>query len=240
MSRVLWKILAAASAVALAASCAVGAMAYAATLTDQPTLVYDGAAKSFTYRNVKGSDLFSSFKGVMPGDELSQDFVIEGVNIAEPTSIYAQASYEESQTAGIEDVSIEARFGDGVEAEGTLGEENAMQDPVRIAVLSSDATIPGSVTMRVPTSLSNDTAYTSHELTWTFIAQEDGSVSGGEGSGGGAGDGSYGGNSSGYVSANSGTLAKTSDETSSVVAAALLCALVSFGVLLFSLRRMRA
>lgn len=176
MKRAGWKAVAVLSGAALATSFGFGATSAFADFSRSgvPTLVYDGSAKAFSYRNVENGDLFASFKDLMPGDHAQQEFSIEAVNVEEPVTIYVKASYEDAEVAGIEDIALSASFGDDIAVEGTVGDFHDMGDALELGVFAQDDVMDGVVELDVPTTLGNDSAGDERELVWTFSAQEEG------------------------------------------------------------------
>lgn len=242
MKRWAYKGVVAVSAVALAASLAcAGATAFAALPgSGVPTLVYDGQSKTFSYRDAQNGDLFASFKDLMPGDTARQEFAIEAVGVQEPVTVYAGASYDAGQVAGIEDIALEAVF-DGQAQRGTVGDSHGMAQPVRLATLEDDGVVDGSVTIEVPTSLGADTAGDERVLTWTFYAQEEGApgpTGPGSSSGGAESQGSQ--DAPHFdAAASSDAIAKTSDAAAGALVCALAAAFVSCVALLAALRGLR-
>lgn len=171
-----WKAAAVLSSVALAASFGFGAASAFADFSrsDVPTLVYDGRDKAFYYRNVESGDLFASFDDLMPGDRRQQDFAIEAVNISEPVTLYVRASYDQAETAGIEDAALSVSFGNGVAAEGTVGDGHGMGEALELGSFAHDGVLDAQVELDIPTTIGNDSAGDERELLWTFTAQEDG------------------------------------------------------------------
>lgn len=169
-----WWALAAALAGALCV-CALGSWAFALTAaTDKPTLVYDGATESFTYRNVEGTDLFASFKNLVPGDHLTQHFTIRAENLTSPTTVYLRTSYDADEVAALEAVELSVAA-DGAEvARGSVARPNRLDDNTRIAVFPQDGTHEATVEIAVPTSVGNEMMGAEHHLRWTFTAQEEG------------------------------------------------------------------
>ncbi|MDO4590558.1 MAG: hypothetical protein Q4B35_04115 [Slackia sp.] len=242
MKRSAYKGAVAVSAVALAASLACGgAAAFAALPADGvPTLVYDGQSKTFSYRDAEGGDLFASCKDLMPGDTARQEFAIEAVGVQEPVTVYAGASYDAGQVAGIEDIAVEAVF-DGRMQRGTVGDSHGMAQPVRLATLEGDGAVEGSVTIEVPTSLGADTAGDERVLTWTFYAQEEGTPGSTEPDSSSGGTGSQDSQGAPHfdAAAPSDAIAKTSDTAAGALVGALAAALASCVALLAALRGLR-
>lgn len=239
MRRAGWKAVALISSVVLAASFCFGTMSAFADFSrsDTPALVYDGHDKKFSYRNVENGDLFASFKDLMPGDCAHQAFSIEAVNVEEPVTMYVKASYDDAETADIEDIALSASFGGNVAVEGTLGDSHGMGQWVDLGAFSQDATIDGSIELEVPTTLGNDSARDERELVWTFIAQEQG---GGSGPGGGFLPNTDGTPDGGLISAQSDEIAKTGDSLRGAAIAWFGAAFVSMMVLLAAVRRLRS
>lgn len=206
-------------------ACTVGmAIAAFAAPAQQPTLVYDGASKSFSYRNVEGSDLFASFKDLVPGDERSQQFTVVAEHLDRPTTLYLRTDYDAAETAGLEAVELTVTAdGTGV-SDGAVGRDHRLDRDTKLVSLDRDGSFETDVAIRVPTSVGNELADSSHRLRWVFTAQEDG----GDQAGGGAP------NAPAEVAAQaaSDTIVRTGDLTPPL---ALLAALAAATFALFAL-----
>lgn len=56
--------------------------------TEVPYFCYDGRGKEFTLENTENNNLFQNFDSVMPGDMISQGFVVEGKHIKDNAKLY--------------------------------------------------------------------------------------------------------------------------------------------------------
>lgn len=173
--------LAAALAAALFA-CAVGILITAsAAPAEQPTLVYDGASKSFSYRHVDGSDLFASFKDLVPGDRLTQRFAVQVVNLDRPTALYLRTDYDTADAADLDAIELAVSASGANLSDGAIGSDHRLERDTKLASLVEDGSFQAEVTITVPTSVGNELADSSHRLRWVFTAQEDGETPDGDG-----------------------------------------------------------
>lgn len=174
-ARAVVRALALALAVAALAAPCPAAAAPAPADEGAPALVYDARAKRFSYRGVEGTDLFASFKDLMPGDVRLQGFRVEVVHADEPVTVYVRAAYDAAEYAGIEGLRVATQLGSSPLLVGTLGDAHGMESAVEAACFDGDGSAPVTVTLTVPTELGNGTAGGTHVLSWEFIAQHEGS-----------------------------------------------------------------
>ncbi len=184
-----------------------------------PTVTYDAATGEFSYSNAPDGDLLANFKGLMPGDTVEQTVSIEVVNSQEVVAIYASAQYEDSEIEGIESVGLSVSFDETASQAGTLGDAHGMGDSVLLARFHGNGSQTGTVQVHVPPDLGNDTADTSHILTWQFTAQHEGVLPHDDG--------------------KPSDLAQTSDEAQTAICIASLAAFTAFACMITAVRRIR-
>lgn len=160
----------------LALVCAMTAPAFAAG-----TVTFDGNAQAFIFApgsDHSPTDLFTDFKGVMPGDKLSQKITVNndvanGVKVnLYIRSLGAQPGSEEFLSklhlTVAKDESGEMPYMFDAAADQTAG----MTDWVLLGTLYSGGKVDLTVTLEVPLDLGNDFQNTIGALDWQFKAEE--------------------------------------------------------------------
>lgn len=211
-------------AVAIAVAIAAAASPAKAWAAETPTVIYDGAAKTLTIETAAdaatASDLFSSFKALMPGDSRSQCIELDMRNLSSAVEVYVQAVYDDSaltqeQRDSLATVTLASSLDGAGLASGTPGSVFAEQ--TRVATFSSSGTSTMELTLAVPTEVGNEIADVQQGVRWVITVQEaDGSA----------------------VSSDDATMAKTGDGLGAVVFALLATAASAF-VTVAVLRRRR-
>ncbi len=144
-----------------------------ACASDEPTLVYDGATGEFSFEHAPDGDMFPAFKGLVPGDAVTQDIVVEAIHVSAPVALYVGAFYDDAEIAGIEEIALSVSLPDKTVREGTLGDRHQMGRSALLASFTEDGSVSCRVSIKVPESLGNETSHTAHVLSWTFTAQEE-------------------------------------------------------------------
>ncbi len=152
----------------LLAALLVGVVAAVTVLTSTgPTLVYDGASKSFTLENVPNDDLFTNFKNLMPGDKRTQDITLVTKNMKDPTALYLTSTPEEGTKAALAPLTL------SVSQDGTsLGEfAHSVLTDVPLGVFEEDGSTTLRVDLSVPRTVGNQLADAQAALRWDFTAK---------------------------------------------------------------------
>lgn len=164
--------------------------AYAAE--GDPSITYDAAQDKLTveggYGSVGDSDLFASFKNVIPGDVLTQDVELTFSNISAQASLYIKAGTSDltdDQKAVLDEMELTVTF-DGGNVEPTVPADApqdafAGEDPVLVARVSSSGAAVMHLKLEVPTSLDNEDFAKLGDgliIPWIITVEEDGSGGG--------------------------------------------------------------
>lgn len=199
----------------------VPAKAFAA---DVPTASYDVSTHEATISHAgENGDLFTNFKGLMPGDERDQDVNVQVGNARGTVRVYVQAFVDDASANVLEDVSLSARSGDGaVVGDGSVA--SVFSQPVRIATFDKPGAETVHLHLSVPVSIGNEAADASCNVKWIVTFEDDSGEYAASGSSGGA---SLGGGSSGDASSGDilgSVFSKTNDQARFIViiAAALV------------------
>lgn len=172
---------AASATTALLASALIATPALAAP--GAPSISYNAQTNTLTVDDGTGSaDLFTNFKGVVPGDTISQDVAIELTNVEHPTRLYLRAD-----TAGMDPATV-AALSEGVtlsvdfdDAEGLVAEPQsdapaevfAEDANVLIAEVTESTATTMHLTLSVDTSVGNEIADMRAEIPWVVTVEEE-------------------------------------------------------------------
>ncbi len=184
------KIFKSLSALALSLMLTVGlvSIAYA-----ESSVTYKGGAEKFVFlegSKYTDSDLFGSFKGVMPGDELSQTITIRNrFRNADTVKIYLRAvAHDDSGNPLSENVAAETdlpsmqeflsqlsmtvKQGDTLLFEASPDQLGGLEKNVLLGSFPKNSSTELVVTLTVPLELGNEFQNRTGEVDWVFTAEE--------------------------------------------------------------------
>lgn len=190
-----------AAAVAFAMAC-VACVPLAAFADELPSISYDGAAHELAASGGGGSDLFASFKDLMPGDERDQDVAVRVANATGAVRVYIQAQVDEATAKALEPASLSVSGGDGaaqvasgaiggLPAQGSAG--SVFGNKVLVAAFDGSGAATLKLHLSVPTSVGNELADAQRDVRWEVIVEDEsgeyangsGGATGGNGDSGG-------------------------------------------------------
>ncbi len=158
---------------ALAAALAVlvcGGLALADSL--RPTVIYDGATGSFSYKNTDEYGLFGDFQDLMPGDSRMTEIKVELRNLSGTTRLYLRAEPEQSDRTVLEPLTLSVSRS-GILLDRQTG-MNSLSRNTLLGVFERDASLWLDVALSVPLSVGNEAAEQSGALDWIFTVQTEG------------------------------------------------------------------
>lgn len=144
-------------------------MAFAA---DVPTVIYNGASGTFTFRTTDGNGLLSDFQDVMPGDNRTTEIRVEMKQLSRTARLYLRAEPDSGDTAALEPLTLQVRQNGVLLNEGS-GTSSLSRD-VLLGTFSESGSTSLEVTLTVPVTVGNELARKAGELRWIFTVQEDG------------------------------------------------------------------
>lgn len=127
--------------------------------------------------NPNGGDLFKNFKGVMPGDELSQDIVIANQLATRTVTIYLRAEIDESYKDFLDNVEIEVSLNKHDLGERTLAKNKASEAGNLEKNVCLGTYAPGEqgelkVKIKVDKNMGNEFKNAVGVIEWIFSAEE--------------------------------------------------------------------
>ena len=175
---------------ALVVPAALLAMTLAATpamaAEGEPAILYDGATNELTvngaYDGSQGPDLFTSFKGLVPGDRITQEIPLEFSNISAGTRLFIQADtsqLSDDAIAALSNMTLTVSFeGDGAFESVPVDapqEVFAGQDPVHVATFNEPSQATMKLTLYIdPWKAGNELAELGEvTIPWVIQIQED-------------------------------------------------------------------
>ena len=148
-----------------------------------PSITYDAAENVLAVGDGSGStDLFAAFKGVVPGDALTQDVTVDLRNVSAPTRLYVRADASRVDQATIDalaqgvtlSVSVDEAEGVApVSESGAPFDVLASEDGVLVAEASAPVATTMHLTLTVDTSVGNEVADLSARVPWIITVEEE-------------------------------------------------------------------
>lgn len=177
-----------------ALACIVAAGFSAQVFAAASTVTYEGNKKGFTFApgsEYTATDLFDGFKGVMPGDELTEAITIENkASYCDYIRVYLKAEvHDEKENPLSEGVAasgetiatmtdflsklyMEVYEGEDLIYAASPDQTDGLTEPVYLGRLNLDETKTLTVKLNVPIELDNKYAYRVGEVDWIFMAEE--------------------------------------------------------------------
>ena len=164
-----------------------------ATAFAESKVTYEGGAEKFVFlpgSEYTETDLFENFKGVMPGDVITQEITVQNNNSkAEKVKIYLRAVLHDEQgnplseeVAKSEDVvsmqdflsqlSMTVKQGDKVLFSASPDELDGLKENVLLGAFPGKSYTKLVVELSVPIELRNEYANRVGEVDWVFTAEE--------------------------------------------------------------------
>ena len=138
---------------------------------DESVVRFAGEAEKFVYLPEDG-DLFTDFKGVMPGDVRTQTVVVTNA-YAEKVDIYLQAEgASEADKAFLSALKLAVVQGERVLFDGTADESDGLSARTLLGSFEKGQSATLLVTLTVPATLDNAFMDASGDVIWTFFAEQ--------------------------------------------------------------------
>lgn len=148
------------------------------------SIAYNAATDELTANGQSGGDgvdLFPAFKGVMPGDAIEQDIVLDLTHVTAPTRVHVQAHADDHAKKLLGDVSLSVSLdGDSNGIEATSSPMDVFAQQTLLLQATSDYHGVLHVTLRVPVEVGNEVADALASVAWTVTVEEDASSAPGQ------------------------------------------------------------
>lgn len=159
--------------------CMVALTVPARAFADTPAIAYDGNACQLTVSGATGSsgesDLFPTFKDLMPGDVREQQIGVRATGVKSQVRVFVRAVVDHETAHMLSPITLTAAVGDasaGWLQTGTPGSVFAY--PTQIATFTSDGSTVLNLQLNVPTSVGNELADANRAIRWEITAEDDG------------------------------------------------------------------
>ena len=149
---------------------ALGSTAFAAS-----SVRYEGGAEAFVF--LPGSahsdnDLFEKFKGVMPGDVITQRITLRNTT-GKQVRIYLRAdAVDEKHRAFLSQLNLQISCGDEEIFDAAVSETAQLTENTLLGTFKASGSTELTVTLTVPLDLGNEYMATMGVVPWTFLAEE--------------------------------------------------------------------
>lgn len=159
--------------------CMVAIAVPARAFADTPAIVYDGNACQLTVSGATGSsgesDLFPTFKDLMPGDVREQQIEVRATGVKSQVRVFVRAVVDHETAHQLSPITLTASVGDASASwlqTGTPG--SVFAHPAQVATFTSDGSTVLNLQLSVPTSVGNELADASKTIRWEITAEDDG------------------------------------------------------------------
>ena len=159
--------------------CMVALTVPARAFADTPAIAYDGNACQLTVSGATGSsgesDLFPTFKDLMPGDVREQQIEVRATGVKSQVRVFVRAVVDHETAHQLSPITLTASVGDasaGWLQTGTPGSVFAY--PTQVATFTRDGGTVLNLQLSVPTSVGNELADASKTIRWEITAEDDG------------------------------------------------------------------
>lgn len=142
------------------------------------SVTYEGKAKEFIFApgsQYSPTDLFTNFKGVMPGDVLTEEITVSNSN-KKQVRIYMQCKYDSYVDTDAKDfldqLKLTVEASDKTIFEAAADEKAQLSKPVLLGTFKQKGEVELKVTLKVPIELGNEYMNQIGVVPWTFLIEE--------------------------------------------------------------------
>lgn len=152
---------------------------------ENSTITYHGSQEGFDLQSgstYTATDLFDAFKGIMPGDKLTEELVFRNADKeSDYVKLYFRTEFHgeekwgetaESMQDFLSRLTMRIYHGETLLYEGAADENGAVAENVPLGSLKYNEEIALRVELEVPADLENEYAERAGEVDWIFLAEE--------------------------------------------------------------------
>ncbi len=140
-----------------------------------PQVRYEGGAEEFIFlpgSAFSDSDLFEGFKGVMPGDVISQRITIRNTSDKEVRIFLRADPVEEKHRDFLSRMNLQVSTRDGQIFDAATSETGQLTENTLLGTFKQGGNTELMLTLTVPYDLGNDFMATMGIVPWVFLAEE--------------------------------------------------------------------
>ncbi len=140
-----------------------------------PQVRYEGGAEEFIFlpgSAFSDSDLFEGFKGVMPGDVISQRITIRNTSDKEVRIFLRADPVEEKHRDFLSRMNLQVSTRDGQIFDAATSETGQLTENTLLGTFKQGGNTELMLTLTVPYDLGNDFMATMGIVPWTFLVEE--------------------------------------------------------------------
>lgn len=150
----------------------------AARAAGNPTVTYTGDQTAFTFSDVgdgSATDLFAGFKGVMPGDVLTQHIDVRNESDAAVRIYLRQEPVDEEHRAFLQQLrlTVTSDLGGAQLYEAPPAEQDGLAENVLLGLFYPGAKLTLTAQLTVPAEMDNAFADLRGTVRWVFTVEED-------------------------------------------------------------------
>lgn len=136
---------------------------------------YEGGAEKFVFlpgSELSETDLFESFKGVLPGDVIEQRISVKN-DTKKSVRLYLRAEpVSEADQDFLNKLHLTVTSGSKTLFDAAAGEQDGLAKNTLLGTFKSKGETELTVTLKVPAELSNEYMNQRGDVPWTFLAEE--------------------------------------------------------------------
>lgn len=136
---------------------------------------YEGGAEKFVFlpgSELSETDLFESFKGVLPGDVIEQKISVKN-DTKKSVRLYLRAEpVSEADQDFLNQLHLTVTSGSKTLFDAAAGEQDGLAKNTLLGTFKSKGETELTVTLKVPAELSNEYMNQRGDVPWTFLAEE--------------------------------------------------------------------
>lgn len=141
------------------------------------SVTYESGARDFVF-SPDNKDLFQNFKGVMPGDELTQTITVKNTKTDRFINIYLKAEVSEEYKEFLDNMTLTVTktpfksTNTTTLSEGKASEANQLSEPILLGTFAQNEGVELNVVLKVDKNMGNEFQNAQGVINWVFTAEE--------------------------------------------------------------------